>query len=86
MIKREELIEEGDQISDDERTMKILADITNTIYKCVQLTVDYPSNNEDKMVPVLDLKVAVNENKLVHEFYEKPCAAKMVIPSSSTHS
>ena len=38
------------------------------------------------MVPVLDLKVAVKENQLVHEYYEKPCAAKMVIPYSSAHS
>ena len=29
--------------------------------------------------------MAVNENQLVHEFFEKACAAKLVFPSSSAH-
>ena len=37
-------------------------------------------------MPVLDLKVAVRENQLIHEYCEKPCAAKMVIPYTSAHS
>ena len=41
---------------------------------------------DEGMVPVLDLKVSVCENQLIHEYYEKPCAAKMVIPRSSAHS
>ncbi len=31
-------------------------------------------------------EVAVKDNQLTHEHYEKPCAAKMVIPFSSAHS
>ena len=86
LVKKDELVEEDENIPADERTMKILAEVANTVYKCVQFTVDFPSKNDDNLVPVLDLKVAVKENQLVHEFYEKPCAAKMVIPMKSAHS
>ena len=38
-------------------------------------------------VPVLDLQIYVGEDRLVkHEFYEKPCANKFVIPAQSAHS
>ena len=109
LVKKEELVEEDMSIPEDERTMRILAEVANTVYKCVQFTVDYPSRNDENgkettfcllngnrtratnnngegMVPVLDLKVAVRENQIVHEYYEKPCAAKMVIPYTSAHS
>ena len=73
LVKKEELVEEDMIVPIDERTMKVLAEVANTIYKCVQFTVDFPTKNEDGMVPVLDLKVAVRDNQVVHEFYEKPC-------------
>ena len=43
-------------------------------------------NHETKKVPVLDLQVYVEDNKIIHEFYEKPVACKFVIPNSSAHS
>ena len=73
LVKKEELVEEDMIVPIDERTMKVLAEVANTIYKCVQFTVDFPTKNEDGMVPVLDLKVAVRDNQVVHEFFEKPC-------------
>ena len=66
--------------------MGILKDIANTIYDCVQFTVDCPSSNDSGKVPVLDLNVYIRGDQIVHEFYEKPCASKMVIPYSSAHS
>ena len=54
--------------------MEVLKDIANTIYDCVQFTVDYPTNNDSEKVPVLDLNVYVKGDQVVHEFYEKPCA------------
>ena len=47
--------------------MEVLKGIANTIYDCVQVTVDYLTNN------VSDLDAYVKENQVVHEFYEKPC-------------
>ena len=48
LVKKEELVEEDMNIPKDERMMRILAEVANTIYKCVQFTVDFPSRN-DKM-------------------------------------
>ena len=65
------------------RAMDVLKDIANTIYDCVQFTTDCPSNNKSKKIPCLDLKVYVKEDQIIHEFYEKPCAAKQVTPYQS---
>ena len=48
--------------------MGILKDIANTIYDCVQFTVDCPSNNDSGKVPVLDLNVYIRGDQIVHEF------------------
>ena len=86
LVFKEELVAEDKKIPEDERTMKVLRDIANSIYKCVQFTIDFPTNYEDMKVPVLDLKLFLQDSQLVHEFYEKPCAAKLVIPFKSAHS
>lgn len=72
LVFKEELVAEDEKIPEDERTMKVLRDIANSIYKCVQFTIDFPTNYEDMKVPVLDLKLSVQDSQLVHEFYEKP--------------
>ena len=39
------------------------------------------------MVPILDVKMYIGEDGLIkHQFYEKPCTSKFVIPNHSTHS
>ena len=86
LVVKEELVAEDQKVSEDARTMNVLKDIANSIYKCVQFTVDVPSNYEEKKVPVLDLQLSVKDNQIIHEFYEKPCAAKQVIPFKSAHS
>ena len=70
----------------DERTMNILKEVADTVYKCVQFTVDFPTAHPEKSVPVLDLRVHCEGDQIVHQFYEKPCAARMVIPYQSAHS
>ena len=86
LVKREELVEQDKEVEDDSRTMNLLKSISNTITNCVQYTVDCPSLNTDGKVPVLDLKVSVEEGEVVHDFYEKPCTSKFVIPYTSAHS
>ena len=86
LVKHEELVEDDEKIPEVERTMNILKDIANTIFDCVQLTVDCTSSHQDGKVPILDLKVYTKDNQIYHEFYEKPCASKMVIPYKSAHS
>ena len=86
LVRHDELVEVDKTVPEDKRTMEVLKDIANTIYDCVQFTVDCPSNNDSGKVPVLDLNVYIRGDQIVHEFYEKPCASKMVIPYSSAHS
>ena len=86
LVKHEELVDDDKKIPEDKRTLNLLKDIANTIYDCVQFTVDCPSSHQEEKVPVLDLKVYSKDDQILHEFYEKPCASKMVIPYQSAHS
>ena len=71
--------------SDDEKeTLEKVKRIGDKIHSSIQLEADYPAKYEDKKVPILDLKVWVNEdNKVVHEYYMKPVASKAVIDNRS---
>ena len=90
VIKQEEI--EGDMlIPGDRRTMEIVRDIGNSIHPSIQLEVDYPSNYEDGKMPLLDLKVWVQEggdgsSRIVHEFYTKDVSSKSVINAKSAFS
>ena len=87
LVKVEELVEEDKKVPEDLRTMLVLKEIGNTIYKCVQFSIDCPSlHPEGNKVPVLDLQVSVKENQFQYEFFEKPVASKFVIPYTSAHS
>lgn len=71
----------------DERTMKKLQEIANAIHPSIQLTVDYPSNNENSRIPILDTEQWLEtveiqgETKvqLLHSHYSKPMANKSVL-------
>ena len=65
-------------------TIERIKEIGNGIHASIQLEADYPSRYEDKKVPILDLKVWVNEeDKVVHEYYMKPVSSKSVINNRS---
>ena len=90
VIKQEEI--EGDMlITGDRRTMEVVRDIGNSIHPSIQLEVDYPSNYEDGKMPLLDLKVWVQEgndgsSRIIHEFYTKDVSSKSVINAKSAFS
>ena len=44
-------------VPEDERTKKILKEVADSVYKCVQFTVDFPTAHPEKSVPVPDLRV-----------------------------
>ena len=59
--------------ADESTTIERIKEVGNGIHESIQLEADYPSKYEDNKVPILDLKVWVNEeNKVVHEYYMKP--------------
>ena len=63
-----------------------MKDIGNSIFDCIQFTIDVPSLNENGRLPVLDLNLRVANNKFEHEFFQKPCTSEIVIPYTSAHS
>ena len=86
LVVVKELLEEDKALAEDVRTMNALKDIGNSIYKCVQYTIDCPTFHPSGMVPILDLQVYTENNQLVHKFFEKPFACRVTIPYGSAHS
>ena len=74
------------------RTHKIqnyVQDIANSINPMIKLTVDTPCNYEGGKLPVLDIKVDVNEaegNRIDFEFFKKPTKNPNVILANSALS
>jgi hypothetical protein len=75
--------------TDTKVTMEVVQKIANSINPMIKLTVDTPCNYDDGKLPVLDVKVDVNEdedNRIDFEFYEKPTKNPRVILASSALS
>ena len=53
---------------DTEIAVKIIAEIANSIQEGIQVTVDWPENNDDDRMPVLDLKVWIEKSQKLLEF------------------
>ena len=68
----------------DARTMKMFKDIGDTIHRSIKLEVDYPTNHEDGKVPILDLKIWVNDEGVVlYEHYMKPISSRFTVHERS---
>ena len=82
--------EEDKDIEEDERTMKVLKQIGDNIHPSIQLEIDYPSNNEDGKLKILDLKVWIEKiegkRMIVYEHYNKEVSTKAVINAKSAMS
>ena len=81
-----DLIESDKNIPEDIRTMKELSKIGSNIHPSIKTTFDCPSQNEDKKMPLLDMKIWTDENKVRFTYYEKPMSSKFTIPVQSAHS
>ena len=70
----------------DERMARVLVDIANSIVECIKMEADWPSKNEDKRLPILDMKVWTDEEgTALYSHYEKPVTRKTVLHSRSAH-
>ena len=75
-----------DNTPDDERMAKILLDIANNVMECIKMEADMPSKNEDRKLPILDMKVWTNEDGCIaYQHYEKPVSSKAVLHAKSAH-
>ena len=78
----------------EEKTMNLIKDIANKIHPTIQVKVDYPSNNENGRMPVLDTEqwiesVSVEgqiKPQILHSHYMKPMSNKHVIHKDSAIS
>ena len=72
--------------STNRRTMEMVG-IANTIMGMIEMEEDHCMNHEDRKVPILDLKVWVDNSKergeIKYDFYEKSMASKTVMHSRS---
>ena len=87
IIREENLVLHDTGLPEDLRTMLLYKSIANDIHPSTQVEVDCPSKHDDNRMPLLDLKVWV-ENKngrsvIMHEHYAKNVSSKMVINANS---
>ena len=80
----QEIYEQKMKRNDEKNTMAILVQIANSIEPMINFTADFPSNHQDHYLPVLDIKVKLDDKKeAVFNFYEKEMKSKRVILASS---
>ena len=69
---RDDLIESDRSLPEDEITMRELEKIGSSIHPSIKTTSDFPSNNADRKMPLLDLKIWSENNTVRFSYYEKP--------------
>ena len=72
----------------EKNTASLIKRVGDTIHKSIVLETDCPSNHPDKKLPILDLKVWLQESngrhKIMHEFYQKEVSSVATINARST--
>ena len=63
-IRIEQEIKETEE-EDDERLARVLLDVANDVLPCIKMEADWPSKNNDRRLPILDMKVWMNEQGMV---------------------
>ena len=73
--------------NDDERLADVLRDIANDVQQGIVMEKEYPSNNSDCKMPVLDMKVWMDQDGIIlYQHFEKPMASKKVMHAQSAQS
>ena len=85
------IIEEEGSLARDQVIMAQLKAIIGQIDPSIKVTTDCSSNHEDERLPILDVKVWVDdleegESKLLHSHYMKPVSSRMLMHENSSHS
>ena len=64
--------------------MKVFGEVANAVDQSIEVEVDHPSKNEDHMMPILDMKMSMNQqNEVVYMFYRKPQCNKFTMMERS---
>ena len=83
VVITEDTKKEDEGVPDDERTMKFLQAVANSIHQSIRTTIDYPTKYEEGKVPMLDVKMWMEKVEDKWEHYEKEMATKSVICCAS---
>jgi hypothetical protein len=87
MTIEQDKIQEDSQVAEDERTMREIAKMADSVCPIIQMTWDCPGNYEDKKMPLLDMKIWLSkeqeEQRISFEFYRKPMASRLLILARS---
>ena len=87
LMVTDEAKNEDEGVPADERTMKVLQTIANSVHQSIRMTIDYPSRHQDGKVPMLDVKKWIQEIEgrwlILYEHYEKEMATKSVLHAMS---
>ena len=83
----EEEVDADCMIQKDKMTMSLIKQIGDSIHQSIVLEGDVPSNHADGKVPILDLKVWIEDietengikRKIMHEYYSKDVSSKLLI-------
>ena len=82
-----ELVQEDQEVLGDLRTVHLARSVDHTIFDFIKLEVDCPSLHPSTgRVPILDLEVGVENNKLTWRFYGKKMSNFLVLMERSAMS
>ena len=71
----------------DARLARVLHEIADDVLPEIKMVADYPSNNPDGKMAVLDMKVWINEEGFImHEHFEKLMSSKKIMHAASAIS
>ena len=79
MVYLPHLVEEEREVEADIRTMREVVKMGSSLDTTIQLTGDCPSANENGKMPLLNLEVWVDNNKLMYENYRKPMSNQLLM-------
>jgi hypothetical protein len=96
LVEDEVAAEEDRLIELDERAMRLFKSVADIIHTSIEMEIDCPSRHDDHKLPILDLKVWIEEREeiegqlkekiVLHEFYSKEVASKSVVDARSAWS
>ena len=73
--------------SKEERTVRLLVSIANSVQNGIIMEADHPEKNDDNKLAILDMKVWQDAEKfVVYQHYEKPVSNKKVVHAQSALS
>ena len=64
----------------------MFGEIANAVDPDIEVEIDFPSKHPSKMLPILDMEMGMNENKVQYMFYRKPMANKYTMMANSAVS